>query len=67
VNLHEYQAKTAFARHGIPTPCGMVVTSPQDAYDTARELEREAAIDALHEAISAQLDFVVCITENIML
>jgi succinyl-CoA synthetase beta subunit len=46
VNLHEYQAKAIFARYGIPTPSGMVVTSPQDAYDTARELEREVVIKA---------------------
>ncbi|RMF49455.1 MAG: ADP-forming succinate--CoA ligase subunit beta [Chloroflexota bacterium] len=46
MNLHEYQAKTIFARYGIPTPNGMVVTSPQEAYDAARELDSEVVIKA---------------------
>ncbi|MCS6870902.1 MAG: ADP-forming succinate--CoA ligase subunit beta [Anaerolineae bacterium] len=46
MQLHEYQAKAIFARYGIPTPNGSVVTSPQDAYDTARELDSEVVIKA---------------------
>lgn len=46
MQLHEYQAKAIFARYGIPTPHGAVVTSPQDAYATARELEGEVVIKA---------------------
>ncbi len=46
MQLHEYQAKAIFARCGIPTPHGAVVTSPQDAYDTARELETDVVIKA---------------------
>jgi succinyl-CoA synthetase beta subunit len=38
VNLHEYQSKNLFAQFGIPTPKGKVVTSPQEAYDTAEEI-----------------------------
>lgn len=46
MQLHEYQAKAIFARYGIPTPQGAVVTSPQDAYATARELEGDVVIKA---------------------
>ncbi|MGQ0712379.1 MAG: ADP-forming succinate--CoA ligase subunit beta [Gemmatimonadaceae bacterium] len=31
MNLHEYQAKEIFRRHGIPIPPGEVATSPADA------------------------------------
>ncbi len=37
MNLHEYQSKNLFARHGIPVPKGKVVTSAQEAYDVAKE------------------------------
>lgn len=37
MNLHEYQSKSLFARFGIPIPRGRVATSPQDAYDIAKE------------------------------
>ncbi|MCE7949180.1 MAG: ADP-forming succinate--CoA ligase subunit beta [Chloroflexi bacterium CFX4] len=46
MKLHEYQSKAILARYGVPTPGGMVVTSPQDAYDTARELGGEVVIKA---------------------
>ncbi len=37
MNLHEYQSKNLFAQFDIPTPKGKVVTSPQEAYDFAKE------------------------------
>mgnify|MGYP005838289047 CR=1 FL=1 len=46
MKLHEYQSKAILARYGVPTPGGMVVTSPQDAYDTARELGGEVVVKA---------------------
>jgi len=38
LNLHEYQSKFLFAEYGVPIPQGKVATSPQEAYDIAREL-----------------------------
>ncbi len=38
MNLHEYQSKGRFARFGIPVILGKVATSPQEAYEIAREL-----------------------------
>jgi succinyl-CoA synthetase beta subunit len=46
VNLHEYQSKNLFAQNGIPTPKGKVATSPQEAYDIARELGGAVVIKA---------------------
>ena len=37
MNLHEYQSKFRFAEFGIPTPRGKVATTPQEAYEIARE------------------------------
>jgi succinyl-CoA synthetase beta subunit len=38
LNLHEYQSKARFAEFGIPTPRGKTATTPQEAYQHAREL-----------------------------
>jgi len=38
VNLHEYQSKARFAEFGIPTLRGKTATTPQEAYEIAREL-----------------------------
>jgi len=46
VNLHEYQSKNLFAQFGIPTPKGKVVTSPQEAYDVAKELGGTVVVKA---------------------
>jgi succinyl-CoA synthetase beta subunit len=37
VNLHEYQAKYRFAEFGIPIPRGKVATTPDEAYEIAKE------------------------------
>jgi succinyl-CoA synthetase beta subunit len=38
VNLHEYQTKARFAEYGIPVPRGKVATTPNEAYEIARQL-----------------------------
>jgi succinyl-CoA synthetase beta subunit len=38
VNLHEYQAKRLFSKHGVPIPNGRVASTADQARDIAREL-----------------------------
>jgi succinyl-CoA synthetase beta subunit len=38
VKIHEYQAKSIFARHGVPLPKGEVAFTPTEAADIARRL-----------------------------
>jgi succinyl-CoA synthetase beta subunit len=37
VNIHEYQAKDIFRRHGIPVPPGEVAATPEEAEQIARQ------------------------------
>ncbi len=46
MNLHEYQSKNLFAQFGIPTPKGKVVSSPQEAYDVAKEIGGPVVVKA---------------------
>jgi succinyl-CoA synthetase beta subunit len=38
LNLHEHQSKDLFHRYGIPTPRGIVATTPEEAEAAARQL-----------------------------
>lgn len=38
MNLHEYQTKFRFGEFGIPIPHGKVATTPDEAYDIAKEM-----------------------------
>ncbi len=38
MNLHEYQAKGLFAKHGVPIPQGKVASTPGEAREIAKEL-----------------------------
>lgn len=38
MNLHEYQAKRLFSKHGVPIPDGRVASTADQARDIAREL-----------------------------
>jgi succinyl-CoA synthetase beta subunit len=38
VKIHEYQAKSIFARHGVPLPKGEVAFTPAEAFEIARRL-----------------------------
>jgi succinyl-CoA synthetase beta subunit len=40
VKIHEYQAKTILARHGVPAPRGEVVFTAAEAAEAARRLGR---------------------------
>jgi succinyl-CoA synthetase beta subunit len=38
MNIHEYQAKSIFKSYGVPTPRGIVATTPKEAVRAAEEL-----------------------------
>jgi succinyl-CoA synthetase beta subunit len=38
MNIHEYQAKSIFKDYGVPTPRGIVATTPSEAVSAAEEL-----------------------------
>jgi succinyl-CoA synthetase beta subunit len=44
MNIHEYQAKTLLAAHGLPVIKGRVASSPQEAANHARELGGESFV-----------------------
>ena len=46
MNLHEYQSKARFGRFGIPVPMGKVATTPQEAYEIAREIGSTVVVKA---------------------
>jgi succinyl-CoA synthetase beta subunit len=46
VNIHEYQAKEIFRRHGIPVPPGEVATTPEDAERIARSFGTTVVVKA---------------------
>jgi succinyl-CoA synthetase beta subunit len=46
VNLHEYQSKFRFAEYGIPILRGKIATTPQEAYEAARELGGTVVVKA---------------------
>jgi succinyl-CoA synthetase beta subunit len=46
VDLYEYQAKELFAKHGVPTQSGDVVTEPADAADAARRIGGTVVVKA---------------------
>ena len=44
MNLHEYQSKRVFARHGIPIPKGEVAATPVEAREIARSLGGQVVV-----------------------
>jgi succinyl-CoA synthetase beta subunit len=46
MNIHEYQAKEIFRRHGIPVPPGEVATTAEEAERIARELGGTVVVKA---------------------
>ena len=46
MKLHEYQAKTIFAEHGIPIPRGRVADTKEQARDIAKELGGRVVVKA---------------------
>ncbi len=46
MNIHEYQAKEIFRRHGIPIPPGEIATTPQRAEEIARAIGGTVVVKA---------------------
>jgi succinyl-CoA synthetase beta subunit len=46
VNIHEYQAKDIFRRHGIPVPPGEVASTPDEAEQIARQFGGTVVVKA---------------------
>ncbi len=46
MNIHEYQAKEIFRRHGIPVPPGEIATTPQHAEEIARKFGGTVVVKA---------------------
>ncbi|UCF19569.1 MAG: ADP-forming succinate--CoA ligase subunit beta [Gemmatimonadota bacterium] len=46
MNIHEYQAKEVFRRHGIPVPPGKVATTPEEAERIALALGGKVVVKA---------------------
>src|ERR1044071_3108027 len=46
MKVHEYQAKEILRRYGVPTPRGVVVTSPEEARQAAKDLGGRVVVKA---------------------
>ena len=46
MKVHEYQAKEILRRYGVPTPRGVVVTSPDEARQAAKDLGGRVVVKA---------------------
>ncbi len=46
MKLHEYQSKLRFAEYGIPIPRGRVATTPQEAFEIAKEIGKPVVVKA---------------------
>jgi succinyl-CoA synthetase beta subunit len=46
VKLHEYQSKFRFAEFGIPIPKGKIASSPQEAFEIAKEINGPVVVKA---------------------
>jgi succinyl-CoA synthetase beta subunit len=46
VDLYEYQAKELFAKHGVPTQSGIVVTTPEAAKVAAEQIGKTVVVKA---------------------
>ena len=64
MNLHEYQAKALLREYGMPSPQGVVVSSPEEAATQAQELGGDAwAVKAqIHAGARAQAGGVLIVS-----
>src|SRR5690606_41774188 len=46
VKLHEYQSKFRFAEFGIPIPRGKIATTPEEAFQIAKEIGGPTVVKA---------------------
>jgi len=53
MNIHEYQGKQILKQFGVTIPSGGVAHTPQEAYDTARNIQTETG--ACSWAVKAQI------------
>jgi succinyl-CoA synthetase beta subunit len=44
LKLHEYQSKNIFAEYGIPIPRGKIATTPQEAFQIAKEIGKPVVV-----------------------
>ncbi|PLX01326.1 MAG: ADP-forming succinate--CoA ligase subunit beta [Marinilabiliales bacterium] len=53
MNLHEYQGKSILKGYGVSVPIGIVASSPEDAYEAAKEIQKKTGFDKW--AVKAQI------------
>lgn len=53
MNLHEYQGKSILSSYGVSVPIGIVASSPEDAYEAAKEIQKKTGFDKW--AVKAQI------------
>jgi len=53
MNLHEYQGKSILQKYGVSVPFGIVATTPEEAYEAAKEIQKQTGSDKW--AVKAQI------------
>jgi succinyl-CoA synthetase beta subunit len=53
MNLHEYQGKSILKSYGVNVPLGIVASSPEEAYEAAKEIQKATGLDKW--AVKAQI------------
>jgi succinyl-CoA synthetase beta subunit len=53
MNLHEYQGKSILQKYGVSVPFGIVATTPEEAYEAAKEIQKQTGSDKW--AVKAQV------------
>jgi len=53
MNLHEYQGKSILKGYGVSVPVGIVATSPDEAFEAAKEIQKHTGSDKW--AVKAQV------------
>ncbi len=53
MNLHEYQGKSILKKYGVSVPLGIVATTPEEAYEAAKEIQKQTGSDKW--AVKAQV------------
>ncbi len=53
MNLHEYQGKSILQGYGVSVPFGIVATSPESAFEAAKEIQKKTGSDKW--AVKAQI------------
>ena len=48
MKIHEYQAKELLGAYGVPVPQGVVITTPEEAYEAAKAYEKSVLKAQIH-------------------